>query len=44
MSGDNDIKHEDVKRPEIEIEGSINTGQSSAIRTHRGDNEHQALA
>ena len=43
MSRDNCIKHEDVKRPEIEIEGSIKKAQTSAIRTHRGDNKHQAL-
>ena len=43
MSGNNDIKHEDVKRPEIEIEGSMKKAQTSAICTHRGDNKHQAL-
>ena len=43
MSRDNCIKHEDVKRPEIEIEVSIKKAQTSAIRTHRGDNKHQAL-
>ena len=44
MSGNNDIQHEDVKLPEIEIEGSIKKAQTSAICTYRGDNKHQALS
>ena len=40
MSGDNDIKHEDVKRPEIE-KGSIKKAQTLAICTHGGDDKHQ---
>ena len=44
MSGNNDIKHEDVKLPEIEIEGSIKKAKTSAICTYRGDNKHQALS
>ena len=43
MSGDNDIKHKDVKHPDIEIEGPMKKTKISAIRTHRGDNKYQAL-
>ena len=43
MSGATDIKYEDSKRPEIEIEGSIKKAQTSSIRTHKGYNKHQAL-
>ena len=37
MSGDNDIKHTDVKPPDIGTEGSTTKARISAIRTHRGD-------
>ena len=43
ISGDNDIKHEDVKRPEFEMKGSIKKAQTSAKYTHEGDDKHQAL-
>ena len=43
MSGDNNIKHEDVKRREIEIKGSINKAQTKTIHTHGRDDKHQGL-
>ena len=43
MSGDNDIKHEDVKRPEIVIEGSIKKAQTPEKCIHRGNNKYEAL-
>ena len=42
MSGKHYFKHEDVKRLAIETEGSIEKARTSAMRTHRGDNKHQA--